>query len=129
MSKETVHIQAKITKALRDEFKSVAQANAQNPSALIRMWIENYIEENSKEETKMKDQGFGTVEFEGKEYTLKQQAYIDGKADERPYYRAMAVDQEGNEHEVTWDVVDNWEEIEDESESCDWDEPESVEKI
>jgi len=29
-------------------------------------------------------------------------------------------------YEVRWDVKDNWEEIEDESEMCDWDSPVSV---
>lgn len=77
----------------------------------------------------MKDYGFGIVEFEGKEYTLTQDAYIDGSADETPYYRAMAEDAEGNEYEVFWDVLENWKEIEDEQEMCDWDNPAKVELI
>lgn len=78
----------------------------------------------------MKDLGFGTVKFEGKEYALTQQPYIDGPADGTPYYRAMAVDAEGNEYEVEWEVVEYWEKIEDEQEMVeDWDTPVSVEKI
>ncbi len=69
------------------------------------------------------------INFEGKTYTLTQDAYIDGPAEGTPYYRAMAIDQEGNEYEVTWEVVENWEQIEDESEMCDWDSPASVEKM
>lgn len=78
----------------------------------------------------MKDLGFGTVEYEGKEYALKQQPYIDGPADETPVYKSTAVDQEGNEFEVEWEVVENFEEIEDEQEMVeDWDKPASVEAI
>ena len=68
------------------------------------------------------------VSFEGKEYTLTQQAYIDGPADGTPVYKATAVDQEGNEYEVEWEVRENWEEIEDESDMCDWENPVSVER-
>jgi len=112
--------QIRLPKELYQKFKDISKSNAQTPSLLVRNWIEKYVEENNN---------YGTVEFEGKEYTLTQQPYIDGKTDDRPHYRAMAVDKEGNDHEVTWNVVDYWEIIEDESESCDWDEPESVEKI
>lgn len=112
--------QIRLPKELYQKFKDISKNNSQTPSLLVRNWIEKYVEENNN---------YGTVEFEGKQYTLTQQPYIDGKMDDRPYYKAIAVDKNGNEHEVVWDVVDNWEEIEDESESCDWDEPESVEKI
>lgn len=44
--KEVVHIQARIPKDTRDSFRKIAESKAQNPSALIRMWIEKYIEEN-----------------------------------------------------------------------------------
>lgn len=74
----------------------------------------------------MKDQGFGIVTFEGKEFALTQQAYVDGPANGTPYYKASAVDQKGNEYEVTWEVVENWEQVEDESEMCDWDNPVEV---
>lgn len=69
------------------------------------------------------------VKFEGREYTLQQDAYIDGVAGDTPVYKAMALDDEGNEYEVTWEVVDHWEELEDESEMCDWENPVSVESI
>lgn len=49
MGDKIVHIQARITESLREEFRTVAESNAQNPSALIRMWIEKYVEENKKE--------------------------------------------------------------------------------
>lgn len=65
------------------------------------------------------------IKFEGKEYTLTQEPYIDG-THEKPFYRANAVDAEGKLYEIRWDVKDNWEEIEDESEMCDWDSPKGV---
>lgn len=49
MSKEKiVHVQARIPESMREEFRKIAENNAQNPSALIRLWIENYIKENQK---------------------------------------------------------------------------------
>ena len=45
-NKKTVHIQARIPKELREEFQKVAKTNAQNPSLLIRKWIENYLKES-----------------------------------------------------------------------------------
>lgn len=78
----------------------------------------------------MKDLGFGIVKFKGKEYPLTQQPYIDGLADSTPYYRAMAVDAAGDEYEVEWEVVENWEKIEDEQEIVeDWESPVSVRKL
>jgi hypothetical protein len=63
-------------------------------------------------------------------WTLTQQPYIDGAADETPYYRASAEDTEGNDHEVTWEVVDNWEQIEDEQEMVeDWEKPVNITRI
>ncbi|WP_019156825.1 hypothetical protein [Robertmurraya massiliosenegalensis] len=70
----------------------------------------------------------GEVEHEGKVIRLTQNAYLDG-THENPYYSANGIDAEGNEYEITWDVVENWKELEDESECCDWDEPKSVEQI
>lgn len=43
-----VHIQARIPESVRNEFQKIAKRNAQNPSALIRLWIEQYIKENKK---------------------------------------------------------------------------------
>jgi len=43
-----VNLNIRIEEELRDEFKKVAESNAQNPSALIRLWIEKYLKENEK---------------------------------------------------------------------------------
>ncbi|WP_232239208.1 hypothetical protein [Paenibacillus sp. FSL M8-0142] len=64
-----------------------------------------------------------TYTIDGKEITLTQDAYIDGLPGERPIYKAHGTDAQGNEYIVTWNVVDGWENIEDESEMCDWENP------
>ena len=75
----------------------------------------------------------GSVEYtkEGymgsREIALTQQPYIDGPAGERPVYKASAIDQGGRQYEITWEVVDNWEEIEDEQQMVDdWDAPSEI---
>lgn len=42
------YIQIRISKKTKEKFQHIAKKNAQNPSQLIRNWIENYIEENKK---------------------------------------------------------------------------------
>ena len=43
------YIQIRIPKETKDKFRRIAKENAQNPSQLIRNWIEKYIiEEESK---------------------------------------------------------------------------------
>lgn len=73
------------------------------------------------------------VQFDGKVFTLTQQPYIDGPANGEPIFKALAVDDDGNEYEVEWDVVENWEEVaengDDQELVEDWDKPSSVTKI
>lgn len=122
-------IRARVPGELKDQFDGTCERNGVVASKVIRNLVKKYVEEN-KEEIKMIDQGFGTVEFKGKEYALTQQAYIDGLADETPIYKSHGIDREGNEYEFEWEVVENWELIEDEQEMVeDWDKPVSVEKI
>jgi len=122
-------MQIRINKELYENFKTIASENAQVPSLLVRKWIEDYVNKNMEGSNMIKDLGFGVVEFEGKEYALEQQAYIDGVQGREPYYKATAVDKNGNQYEVAWDVVENWEQIDDEEEMCDWDNPVSADKI
>ena len=62
------------------------------------------------------DVDFGSVEYEGK--TLKlHQPYIDGPY-EYATYRACADDEEGNQYEIIWDIINT--DCENESEACDW---------
>jgi len=44
-----VNLNIRINEELRQEFYQVAEENAQNPSALIRLRIKNYIKENKKD--------------------------------------------------------------------------------
>jgi plasmid maintenance system antidote protein VapI len=80
---------------------------------------------------------FGSVTFEGKEYILTQQAYPGyvsyswsagaGVARlEGDFYKASAIDTDGNEYTVLWEPVGGWEQMEDESEVCNWDNPKYV---
>ena len=43
---KTVNLNIRINEDMRDEIKRIAEGNAQTPSALVRKWIEKYIEEN-----------------------------------------------------------------------------------
>lgn len=67
------------------------------------------------------------------ELALKQAPYLDGFADEPPVFRASAVDEEGNEYEVEWEVKDNWEEIAKHSDDQEmvenWEEPDVITEI
>lgn len=73
---------------------------------------------------------YGTTLFEGKEYTLTQDAYY---AEGRGQYTAHAVDEDGNEYMIYWNIVaeaneDGYYECE-EDEMCDWDEADEIEKL
>jgi len=43
---KTVNLNIRISEEMRDEFKKLAEENAQTPSMLVRKWIEDYIKEN-----------------------------------------------------------------------------------
>ena len=74
-----------------------------------------------------------TVKFEGKEFTLTQDAYVDG-TNENPYYKAAGIDSDGNKVIVKWEMYPHWfnedglhnSEMEDEGDACDWDKPVDV---
>ena len=73
---------------------------------------------------------YGTVEYRGKTLTLTQQAYSQTYCGFEPVYEAHAVDIEGNEYKITWEMSDyfidclnNWQEdddVLDEGDACDW---------
>ena len=90
----------------------------------------------------------GTVNFEGKEYFLTQDAYLDGDWESGISYIASAVDAEGNEYEIEWELNEDTENayekieeqkekgeepdyylIQDEENACDWDNPIDVRLI
>lgn len=60
-----------------------------------------------------------------KTYKLSHQPYIDGE-----FYSAHANDKMGNEYMIHWEIkVDDIENLEDESEACDWDHPLFITKL
>jgi predicted DNA-binding protein len=123
-----VNLNIRIEKELREEFKRVAESNVQSPSALIRKWIEKYIEEN-KEEIKMfetlNETNSTIVTVDGTELRTTQEPYLNGDT-----YTANAVDQYDNKYQITWEIIHpDFNELTDESEACDWDNPVSVEKL
>jgi hypothetical protein len=66
----------------------------------------------------MKDLGFGTVEYQGKELRLTQEPYIDTDIiNDVEYYRALAEDAGEKEYEVSWEMLDH----DDPADDCDWD--------
>ncbi|WP_338000539.1 hypothetical protein [Sporolactobacillus sp. CQH2019] len=68
-------------------------------------------------------------DWEDKELRTTGSPYIDGVESQRPIYKAIALDVNGNKYEVIWDVYDGWKEITDESEMCDWDHPERATRL
>jgi hypothetical protein len=63
-----------------------------------------------------------TIQFEGKKLELMQNAYVDGTS-ENVHYTARAVDSEGNEYKVTWEITHpDFAMLGDESDACNWDE-------
>ena len=79
---------------------------------------------------------FGTVEHNGVELALTQQAYVNGTDGAVRYY-AAAIDTDGNDYRVEWDTTARWDAAEaayktdpanndapeDESLACDWNNP------
>jgi len=61
---------------------------------------------------------------------LTQQAYITGTS-ECPYYEAHAIDKEGKQYLVQWNLKPglNLDDIEDESLACNWEKPNSIQLI
>lgn len=59
-----------------------------------------------------------TLTHQDKVLTLTQQPYYDGLSDDI-FYRAHAVDEDGNDYDIRWDIVNI--DGDDESDACDWD--------
>lgn len=72
---------------------------------------------------------YGLTEWEGEEYALLQDAYLDG-THEDPHYSSTATDKKGNTYEVRWEIDPRYNpECGDESEACDWWNPSSIRLI
>ncbi len=67
---------------------------------------------------------FGTVQHAGKTLNLTQNAFLDcdGSNNGERYYSAGAVDADGNEYKVRWEIYDGFD-GDDESNACDWENP------
>ena len=73
---------------------------------------------------------YGTIDHNGKTLTLTQQAYLDGDGsnDCEGYYSAAAVDADGNDYKVRWEIRDGFD-GEDEGDACDWDRPSQIREV
>lgn len=64
-----------------------------------------------------------------KDLTLTQAAYLAGTND-RPHYEAAATDMDGNQYQVRWSIREDYDPAyEQEDMACDWDKPESIQKL
>lgn len=63
-------------------------------------------------------------------YTLTQEAYISNihssVLDFEVVFQASAIDENGNDAQIFWIPYDNWDELDDLSEACDWDSPDFI---
>jgi hypothetical protein len=67
------------------------------------------------------EQDHGTVQYKGLTLTITQVAYIDREfatGIERDVYRAHAVDADGADYKVTWEITNP--DADDTSDACDW---------
>jgi len=64
-----------------------------------------------------------TITFEGKIFTLQQDAYMYQELNRAVVYRAHATDEQDNDYTVIWQLIkyENDEVPENEEEMCDWD--------
>ena len=75
--------------------------------------------------SKLNDYNSTIIEFDGTELRTVDNPYLDGNV-----YKAIAVDQYDNQYQITWKINHpDFENLEDESEACDWDKPVEVEKL
>ncbi|MED5094512.1 hypothetical protein [Bacillus safensis] len=64
------------------------------------------------------------VTFEGREYRTTQNPFVNKDG---THYLAKALDQSNNEYLIKWKIThEDYENLEDESEACDWENPVKV---
>lgn len=95
-----------------------------------------FVLETMDGKVEYKTEEFGhDITFNGVTYRLTQEAYISNNTsdyydmDEELYYTAEAVSEKGELARIVWKAREDWKEIEDEQEICDWDNPAKVELI
>lgn len=69
---------------------------------------------------------YGTTNFEGRKYTLKQEAYYNAGTG---MYEAHVVDESGKEYKAYFEIIDGHEDDEFEDTMCDWDHATDIEKL
>jgi hypothetical protein len=67
--------------------------------------------------------------FKGQSIEVIKQAYLDCDSFGDPIYIAPAEDEEGGEYLIYWLPYDNFKEIENEDEMCNWQRPYKIERI
>lgn len=116
---------SKILKLSPGTVKNKCAAGYLPAKKIGKQWI---LDKKQLEEWKMKKynslnaRNSTIFDWEGLELRTNQDPYADIDT-----YKAIALDQDDNEYNVEWEIIDH--ETTDESESCDWDNPISVVKI
>ena len=75
----------------------------------------------------MANANFGTVHHNETLLTLTQQAFLDydGSNTGERYYSASAVDADGNQYKIRWEIYEGFD-GEDEGDACDWEHPSRI---
>ncbi len=61
---------------------------------------------------------YSSLDYKGKTLTLMQDAYLDGDCDGNGYYTAHAIDDDDNDYQIFWEIINH--DCEDQSSACDW---------
>lgn len=103
---------------LKNEFDEACGKNFVNASALIRSWIEKYVEEN-------KEKPNGKLLFVETDKGEWIEVYIDDVTKEDSHFKALAKDKDGFRYMIRWEIKEGWNQR-DEVDACDWDNPNEV---
>ena len=115
---ETGVSQSQISRLRKGEIE-VGNISTDNSIKLNKFWEENNMF------NKLNEYNSTIIEFDGTELRTIDNPYLDGDV-----YKAIAVDQYDHKYQITWEITHpDFENLEDESEACDWDNPVSVEKL
>lgn len=110
--------------------KNKAAANEIPAKKIGKQWIFNKKQLEAFKMSKfaeLNNRNSTIITVEGIEYRTTQHPYL---ADNGEQYVAQAVDMHDNEYTITWDINHpDFENLEDESEACDWDNPVSVDVL
>ena len=75
------------------------------------------------------EQTMRSYTIDGRTVYLTQEAYLAGTND-NPNYEAAATDMDGNQYMVRWSILEDYDPARDQEDAaCDWDNPESIQKL